>query len=160
MSTEIVLRGRDDEWLVDPFSDGLVVDQLALAGQWLDGWKETSRQGNAFARALKDAVLAQMDAQAKWTFHEGGWLFEGASPASGTLVWDLSELEKLLTCDPPLPQERYDEMVVATVSHKVKANEANRIASANPEWKRIIDQARGRRKATRDVQVRWERGAR
>jgi PAS domain-containing protein len=54
--------------------------------------------------------------------------------------WDMGLLKQLL--DLGLPKTRYDELVRQTVEVKVMANEAKKIAAANPQYKEIIEEAR------------------
>lgn len=57
------------------------------------------------------------------------------------LAWDLSLLPLLL--DAGLPQERYDELVTATVTYKVSAQVAKQLEAANEDYAEIIRAARG-----------------
>lgn len=155
MSQEIILRGAEGEHLIDPFTEGLVIRTPAEAAEWLEQWKEDRRVGDAFARRLKDCALDVMDARAQWTLPAGrGWKLVGASPQSGDLQWDLDELEKLKEADPPLPEDRFNELVYPAIEYKVRANEAKRIEAANPVWAEIIRKARSRKKASRNVDVK------
>ncbi len=58
------------------------------------------------------------------------------------LEWDLDVLLELR--DLGLPEERYAELVVATVSYKVNAAVAKQLEGSNPAYAEIIDQARSR----------------
>lgn len=153
--TEIELRDPNGDQLVDPFGSGVVVDTPAAAAEWLEGWKRAQVDGHAFARAVKDAVIRTMDSEAVWTLHDpAGWTLKSKSPESaGDLYWDMQELQKLLTADPPLSQKRFDDLVTQTVVDKVDAREAERIAKANPTWRAIVTAAKKRTQKTRDVSV-------
>lgn len=56
------------------------------------------------------------------------------------LDWDLDELAKLLAVG--LPDSRYGELVVQTVSQKVDARVAKQLEAANPVYAEIIGRAR------------------
>ena len=63
-----------------------------------------------------------------------------ATISGGTeLVWDFDTLEQLREIG--LPEQRYRELVVETVSYKVDARVAKQLAAANPEYARIIEAA-------------------
>lgn len=54
--------------------------------------------------------------------------------------WDLDELAKLLAVG--LPDSRYGELVVTTVTYKVDARVAKQLEAANPAYAEIIQRAR------------------
>ncbi len=58
------------------------------------------------------------------------------------LEWDLETLLELR--DLGLPEERYDELVVARVEFKVDARVAAQLEKANPTYAAVIDRARSR----------------
>lgn len=58
------------------------------------------------------------------------------------IEWDLDALAKLL--DVGLPQERYDELVRATVTYKVNGTVARQLAGASPEYAAVIERAKVR----------------
>jgi hypothetical protein len=57
------------------------------------------------------------------------------------LAWDLEVLNELRAAG--LPEQRYDELVVATVTYKVNAAVSKQLSAANPAYAEIIDRARG-----------------
>lgn len=66
-----------------------------------------------------------------------------AEVTGGTsLEWDLEVL--LALRDLGLPEDRYNELVVATVTYKVDARVANQLAAANPAYSEVIERARSR----------------
>ena len=70
-----------------------------------------------------------------------------------TIFPDFS-IEVLELRDLGLPEERYGELVVATVTYKVNASVAKQIAGANPEYAKVIDRARSRPDTTPRVYVK------
>ena len=56
------------------------------------------------------------------------------------IAWDLEELAKLLAVG--LPDERYSELVITTVTYKVDARVAKQLEAANPAYAEIIANAR------------------
>lgn len=57
------------------------------------------------------------------------------------LSWDIEELHALLAFG--LPEERFNELVVATVTYKVNAAVAKQLEAANPDYAAVIQRARG-----------------
>src|SRR4051794_3630338 len=63
-----------------------------------------------FRKAMAQVTLAYMDSQARHTLPLGGIKLAGdRSPT--TDEYDVTVLVELLECDPPLPPERYAELV-------------------------------------------------
>lgn len=58
------------------------------------------------------------------------------------LNWDLDQLARLLAVG--LPDERYNELVVPTITYKVSAAIAKQLEAANPAYAEIIASARSR----------------
>ncbi len=56
------------------------------------------------------------------------------------LTWDLDALSAL--CVLGLPEARFNELVVATVTYRVDARVAKQLEAANPEYARVIQSAR------------------
>lgn len=57
------------------------------------------------------------------------------------LDWDLDVLGELRAAG--LPEERFNELVVATVTYRVNAAVAKQLAAANPIYASVIERARG-----------------
>lgn len=55
-------------------------------------------------------------------------------------IWDVEILRELQALG--LPEERWHALVTETVEYKVNSREADRIAGANPDYRRVIDAAR------------------
>lgn len=56
------------------------------------------------------------------------------------ILWDIEILEELR--DLGLPEERMDALITAEITHKVNANVAKQLASANEAYKAVVDRAR------------------
>jgi hypothetical protein len=64
-----------------------------------------------------------------------------ATVTGGTeIVWNLDILQELRNRG--LPEERYDELVVATVTYKVDARVAKQLETSNPAYAEVIRMAR------------------
>lgn len=57
------------------------------------------------------------------------------------VLWDVEELRAGLR-DAGLPEDRLGELVRETVEYKVNASVARQIASANPEYARVVEAAK------------------
>lgn len=68
------------------------------------------------------------------------------------LEWDLEVLAELRAAG--LPEERWDELVVATVTYKVSALVAKQLESANEDYAAVIARARGRVETQQRVSVK------
>ncbi len=71
--------------------------------------------------------------------------FEGATATvtgGSDLEWALGTLLELLEIG--LPEDRYADLVVETITYKVDARVANQLEKANPEYAAVIERARTR----------------
>lgn len=89
-------------------------------------------------RALTEALVEASSQAGIKTLHLGH--YTAVIKDSGTILWDLEVLERLLKAG--LPQERYDALVTAEVTYKVSASVAKQISAANPKYARIVKKAR------------------
>jgi hypothetical protein len=67
------------------------------------------------------------------------------------IVWDTEKLERLLEAG--LPKERFAELVTIEYVAKVNTQVARSISSSNPEYARIIEEARSEEPAPEHVSV-------
>jgi hypothetical protein len=90
-------------------------------------------------KACEYVLLEESKRQGTKTLHYPG----GTATITGgsELDWDFEVLNELRAAG--LPEERYDELVVATVTFKVNAAVSKQLASANPDYAQIIERARG-----------------
>jgi hypothetical protein len=126
--------------LADPQEVGRVWDDL----------DEQIAQLVAFRKGLGQVMLAYMDSRARHTMTLGGVKVSGDRGDTET-TYDVTVLPDLLACDPPLPQDRYDELVKTKIEYTVSKREADAIAASNPEWRKVIDRARQTRPKARSV---------
>jgi hypothetical protein len=105
----------------------------------LDEIREIERQLREAKSLLTSAVALECQRQGTKTLHlDGGVTVE---LSGGTRVeYDIAALEKLR--DLGLPEDRFTALVVPTVTYKVNAAEAKRIAGANSEYAQVINGAR------------------
>lgn len=109
--------------------------ECALA---LDTIRDLERQLREAKSVLTSAVAHECQRQGTKTLHLEGVTVE-LSGGSKT-EYDVSVLEKLR--DLGLPEDRFTALVVPTVTYKVNAAEAKRIAAANAEYAQVIAEAR------------------
>jgi hypothetical protein len=91
-------------------------------------------------RRLKEALLERSHVLATKTFHIEG-VGKVELRGSERVEYDAKEVEdglRALGC----PEEVIREIVVETVTYKVDGNRARRAAAANPEYARVIENAR------------------
>jgi hypothetical protein len=83
-------------------------------------------------------LLEESRRQGTKTLH----LPNGTAEVSGgtALEWDIDVLAELQAVG--LPEDRYGELVVTTVTQKVDARVAKQLEAANPEYAAIIERAR------------------
>jgi hypothetical protein len=83
-------------------------------------------------------LLEESRRQGTKTLH----LPDGTAEVSGgtALEWDIDVLAELQAVG--LPEDRYGELVVTTVTQKVDARVAKQLEAANPEYAAIIERAR------------------
>lgn len=124
-STELVLVTTGE--LIDLSNTRQVVDAL----EHIRRLEYELREAKAL---LTSAVAHECQRQGTKTLHLEGVTVELSGGAR--TEWDISELEKLR--DVGLPEDRFTALVVPTITYKVNAAEAKRIAAANPVYAEII----------------------
>jgi hypothetical protein len=86
---------------------------------------------------LRDALVAQSNVLGRRTMHLEG--LGKVEVTGGTeTIYDAQALKRDLL-DAGMPPERVAEIVVETIDYKVKAVEAKKAASANPDYAAIIE---------------------
>ncbi len=138
---------------VQPEPDNLVVpltgevvsledaSQVAKAHVWV---RDTERKLREVRRVLTEALVEHSRNAGTKTLHIDGLpkpLVVRGGPES-EIVWDVEALRVLL--DMGLPAERFSELVSEEVAYRVNANVAKSIASANPDYARVISAAQTR----------------
>lgn len=133
-STELVLP----EALVDIRTGELVPATPEKAVELLAVARDMRARILDLVKDCEAVLLEESRRQGTKTLH----LPEGTAEISGgtALEWDIDELAKLLAVG--LPDERYGELVVTTVSQKVDARVAKQLEAANPAYAEIIERAR------------------
>lgn len=105
------------------------------------------REGINTAQAI---LIAESERQGTKTLHVKGATLEISGGQE--LVWDIEELAKLI--DLGLPQERYDDLVKTVTEYKVDARVAKQLEGANPDYAKVIAQARSYVQKNRYVKVK------
>lgn len=77
------------------------------------------------------------------------------SPAS-EIIWDAEGMEEGLR-EAGMPEERISQIIEQTVTLKVKTAEAKKAAAANPEYARVVGEARSEQPKTQYVSIRKSR---
>lgn len=131
---------------------GEVVDLTdpAQVARWWDELDDRINQLRDLRAGLTQVVLAYMDSRARHTMTLGGVKLEG-DRSDETTTYDVTVLPDLLTCDPPLPTDRYDDLVKTKVEYTVSKREADAIAASHPVWREVIERAVVRRPKRRAV---------
>lgn len=127
--------------LVNPMTGELIpaddIDKVATVVRELREMKDKVADAT---RVFSSILIEESTRQGARTLTAGGADFTVSAPDE--LEWDIEALAELR--DLGLPEERYDALVVATVSYKVNGTEARKISGANPEYKRVIEGAKRR----------------
>lgn len=135
MSTELV-----PQELLHPVTGELLP---ATAGNAAELWL-AARALQSRARMLMTdcaTVLAEESRrQGTKTLHLPAGTAQISGGPGGGLDWNMEVLERLLEAG--LPEDRYNDLVVTTVTYKVDARVAKQLEAANPDYAEVIDQAR------------------
>ena len=92
----------------------------------------------AAIRGCEEIVVEESTRQGARTLTLGGHKVEVS--AGNKVVWNETVLHQLL--DLGLPKDRFDALMRPTISYSVDTFEANRIAKANPDYAKVIKEAR------------------
>lgn len=115
------------------------VADLAALLRALKGIRERKGYLDETRRALEYAVVYHAQQEGTKTLHRG----PDVARVSGGKEFDYDVTVLIQLLDAGLPPERYADLVTEVVTHKVNAAVAKQIeASGNPEYKRIIGEAR------------------
>lgn len=136
MSTDLAVIVPEN--LLDVRTGELVPATPENAAELLFAAREMRAKMMSLVKDCEAVLLDESRRQGTKTLH----LPQGTATISGgsELEWDLGTLLDLKELG--LPDERYDELVVATTTYKVDARVANQLASANPAYAEVIDRAR------------------
>lgn len=139
---------------MDEMTDTLPAVPLQLVnvqtGEVLEATPENAAEQLLKARELRNrlmglvhdceaVLLDESRKQGTKTLH----LPAGTATISGgaAVVWDVEKLRELHNHH--LPPERWDDLVTMIVTYKVNAAVAKQLEAANPEYARIVGEARG-----------------
>jgi hypothetical protein len=133
------------ELLLDVRSGELVEATPARAAEFIIAAREMR---NRLLNVVKDCEAVLLDESRRLgtkTLH----LAEGTATITGgsEIEWDVEILRRLIAVG--LPDERWNELYVATVTYKVNALVAKQLEAANPAYAEIIRAARS------DVPKAW-----
>lgn len=124
--------------LLDVRTGELVEATPAKAAELLIVARQFRNQILDSVKACEAVLIEESRRQGTKTLH----LSTGTAAISGgqELTWDLEALGRLRATG--LPEPRWDELVVATVTYKVNAAVAKQLEAANPLYAEIIASAR------------------
>jgi hypothetical protein len=133
-STDLILPDN----LLDVRTGELVPATAENAAHLLYAAREMRAKMLSLVKDCEAVLIAQSRVEGSKTLHINDVT---AEITGGTaLEWDLGVLTDLLEAG--LPQDRYDQLVVASVTYKVDARVAKQLESANPAYAEIIARAR------------------
>jgi len=136
VSTELALP----EQLVDVRTGELLPATPDNAVRLLEAARDMRGRLMSLVKDCEAVLLEESRRQGTKTLHLDG---ATATVTGGTdLQWDMEVLLELR--DAGLPEQRYNELVVATVTYKVDARVAKQLEGANAEYAAVIDRARSR----------------
>jgi hypothetical protein len=115
------------------------LDQPNQVAQALEAVRDAKRILDEARSILETALIAEATRQGTKTLHLGK--LEITIVGGETVEWDHHRLALALR-DAGLPENRIADVVVETVTYKVSAKEAKRIAGANPEYAAIVEACR------------------
>ncbi len=139
--TELVLPGTGQ--VIDLANPGSCADALNQIRQLEQSLRDAKR-------VLTEMLVAESERQGTKTLRLGK--LEAIVGGGYNVTWDIEELAKLQ--DLGLPEERYYDLVQTVISYKVNASVAKQIAGANPDYARIIENARGEEPAAYRVSLK------
>jgi hypothetical protein len=133
-STDLILPDN----LLDVRTGELVPATPQNAAELLYAAREMRARMLSLVKDCEAVLLDESRKQGSKTLH----LPAGTAEITGgtALEWDLGVLTDLLELG--LPQDRYEQLVVASVTYKVDARVAKQLESANPAYAEIIERAR------------------
>jgi hypothetical protein len=139
VSTDLVVTAPTG--LVDPRTGEFLEPTPANALTLLDAARDMRARLMDLVKDCELVLLEESRRQGTKTLHVDG---VGTAEITGgsELSWDLETLLELR--DLGLPEDRYDELVVATVTYKVDARVAKQLEGANPDYAAVIERARTR----------------
>lgn len=137
VSTEVAVP---DE-VLNPITGEMIpatdLDKCAEAIDMIRDWKQRIATASA---ALTEVFIEASRVQGTRTLTAAGMKVEVSS--DNEIEWDFEELGKLR--DIGLPEQRFDELIRPTITYKVDGRVAAQLAGSNPEYKRIIENAKNR----------------
>lgn len=137
MSTDLAVVSVPAE-LLDVRTGELVEATPAKAAELLVAAREMRGRLMDLVKDCEAVLLDESRKQGTKTLHYGA---ETATITGGQeLIWNLDILLQLR--DRGLPEDRYNELVVATVTYKVNARVAAQLEAANPSYAEVIAMAR------------------
>lgn len=137
-SSELVSIPRGDVTL--PTGELIDLDSLESMAAGLAKVNEIEQYLKEIKGAIREGILeeSRIRGESKMELEDGTHI---EVKRSYELHWDAPQLEEDLRAL-GMPEKRIREIVVETVSHKVKAVEANKASKANPEYAEAIERAR------------------
>jgi hypothetical protein len=140
MNGELELRNTDLRDLVDPRSGELLPATPENAAELLQAARDIRQRILRFVKDCEAVLVDESRRQGSKTLHLPTGKVTITGGPGGGLDWNMELLERLR--DLGLPEHRWDELVVATVTYKVSAKVANQLAAANPDYADVIDRAK------------------
>jgi hypothetical protein len=136
MSTDLAVIVPEN--LLDVRTGELVEATPANAADLLFAARELRAKMMGLVKDCEAVLIDESRRQGTKTLH----LPAGTAEITGGSAreWDLGTLLDLLELG--LPEERYNDLVVATTTYKVDARVAKQLEAANPAYAKVIDAAR------------------
>jgi hypothetical protein len=127
--------------ILNPVSGELVpaADLDRVTGALIE-LRDLRRRVSDAVAAFTDAVVAESQRQGTRTLTAGGVQVKVSAPDE--IDWDLDVLDELRSLG--LPDARFDELLVATVTYRVNGSVARQLAGASKEYAAVIERAKRR----------------
>lgn len=137
-STDLVVTDALPVELLDVRTGEIVEATPAKAAELMVAAREMRGRLLGLVKDCEAVLLDESRKQGTKTLHYP----EGTATITGgqDLIWNLEILLQLR--DRGLPEDRYNELVVATVTYKVNAAVAKQLEAANTEYAEVIGMAR------------------
>lgn len=138
MSELVPIHDQDDVLVRVDTGELISLRDASQVAEYLRDLRQHIGQLHRIRALLEDLLVEESERQGAKTLHLGGVT---ATVSGGTeTVWDVEELRNLLRVG--LPPERWTDLVTTKVEEVVNARVAKQIASANPDYAKIIDGAK------------------
>lgn len=130
------------ESVVNPVTgELLLLEDPAAVAIYLDEVRQLEDKLRFVKRILGERLAEESRVQGTQVLHMPGVVV--TLTRKKEIEWDMPKLRELKALG--LPEQRFNELVRQTIETKVLANEAKKIAAANPAYREVIEAARSDR---------------